>query len=141
MKRKGQKEKKRMNQILLMMDTGDHFDLLYDALSSQYGIVLPNINFGFSHLYFDLCIISIDKLEHCKGFIEERKKSEMPVIVPFLCIVDSEMRTDIKKLLSEGIVDEMITAPIQTPELMLRIRHLLKLRGQSKKLKYLKEEK
>ncbi|GGJ11974.1 hypothetical protein GCM10008995_22310 [Halobellus salinus] len=96
---------------------------------------------------FDVCIVDKRAFEERLDALSEKKTAAAPVLLPYLLLLpesDSKLAdTDAGRLADNVVteaIDEIVTLPIQQAELHWRLSALLRLRGQSFRLRQREQE-
>lgn len=122
-----------MESVLLQVTRKLERRKLEDMLSAHYHIVLPDAEKPMSHP-FDVAIIDGASIRELRPVLEERRKAEEPVILPFLLL--SARKKDSMHARHLGrIVDDLILRPLNQDELLARVGNLLRMRRWSSEVK------
>lgn len=119
-----------MEKISLWMTNRENSRLLSESLDNTYKVVVAK---SFSDVTsVDLIIVDGVTLNSSRRELELLRESK--IFLPILLVTS---RNDVKMATKElwKIVDDVIIAPVERNELLIRIRNLLKLRYQSERLK------
>ncbi len=133
-----------MHRIMLLLDHKENRRLLEEALTARYEISAPKISKTTSGLLraveenvledeYDMCIIDGPALDRLWKHVEERKKAELPVFLPFLLVSTRPDITFATRHLWKRI-DDIIISPIEKVELHARVEVLLRARRSSSQL-------
>lgn len=128
-----------MARILLLFARSANSDFVSDRLSQHHDVVIgvpENLELALQQLAqpFDLCIVDGQTLEQLWQPIQDRRELEAPVLLPFLLIVAREKLGLINRQLWQ-VIEEVVSAPIETAELQARVEILLRTRQYSLDLK------
>lgn len=119
-----------MEKISLWMTNRENSRLLSESLDNTYKVVVAK---SFSDVTsVDLIIVDGVTLNSSRRELELLRESK--IFLPILLVTS---RNDVKMATKDlwKIVDDVIIAPVERNELLIRIRNLLKLRYQSERLK------
>lgn len=119
-----------MEKISLWMTNRENSRLLSESLDNTYKVVVAK---SFSDVTsVDLIIVDGVTLNSSRRELELLRESK--IFLPILLVTS---RNDVKMATKElwKIVDDVIIAPVERNELLIRIKNLLKLRYQSERLK------
>lgn len=119
-----------MEKISLWMTNRENSRLLSESLDNTYKVVVAK---SFSDVTsVDLIIVDGVTLNSSRRELELLRESK--IFLPILLVTS---RNDVKMATKElwKIVDDVIIAPVERNELLIRIRNLLKLRYQSERLR------
>jgi signal transduction histidine kinase len=118
-----------LKRILLVLEHQENQALLAAELSRDHEVVTGA---GEEDLRqeFDLCIMDGASLDRLQQHVHARKDEAQPVLLPFLLVTS---RPGVKMITRHlwRIVDELIIAPIEKPELRARVEILLRARSLS----------
>lgn len=127
-----------MHRILLLLEKKKNRDLLAAWLETRYEIVKtwsePSLTPSF-----DLCLVDGPTLDRIWPQVQDKKKIEQPVFLPFVLITTRKDVDMVTRHLWQGI-DELILAPIEKVELQARVEILLRTRRLSLELKLRNED-
>ncbi|HEY3379985.1 MAG TPA: PAS domain S-box protein, partial [Armatimonadota bacterium] len=118
-----------MSRILLVIDHRENRRLLLEALSSRYDVIIADTDDVFAG-DFDLCVFDGPALERLWRQVETRKKTELPIFLPFL-LVTARQDVGLATRHLWHSVDELIVTPIERVELQARVEVLLRARQAS----------
>ncbi len=119
-----------MEKISLWMTNRENSRLLSESLDNTYKVVVAK---SFSDVTsVDLIIVDGVTLNSSRRELELLRESK--IFLPILLVTS---RNDVKMATKElwKIVDDVIIAPVERNELLIRIKNLLKLRYQSERLR------
>lgn len=119
-----------MEKISLWMTNRENSRLLSESLDNTYKVIVAK---SFSDVTsVDLIIVDGVTLNSSRRELELLRESK--IFLPILLVTS---RNDVKMATKElwKIVDDVIIAPVERNELLIRIRNLLKLRYQSERLR------
>lgn len=119
-----------MEKISLWMTNRENSRLLSESLDNTYKVVVAK---SFSDVTsVDLIIVDGVTLNSSRRELELLRESK--IFLPILLVTS---RNDVKMATKDlwKIVDDVIIAPVERNELLIRIKNLLKLRYQSERLK------
>lgn len=119
-----------MEKISLWMTNRENSRLLSESLDNTYKVIVAK---SFSDVTsVDLIIVDGVTLNSSRRELELLRESK--IFLPILLVTS---RNDVKMATKElwKIVDDVIIAPVERNELLIRIKNLLKLRYQSERLK------
>ncbi|MCU0541299.1 MAG: ATP-binding protein [Oscillatoriaceae cyanobacterium Prado104] len=128
-----------MNRILIIVEQSENCRLLAEWLGRYYEVVVaaPAVHAGRAVPVldepFDLCILDGPALDRLWEWVQARKQADRPIFLPVLLIT---LRSDVKLLTRHlwQTIDELITKPIEKPELHARVEMLLRSRRLSLEL-------
>src|SRR6266568_4112250 len=118
-----------MSRILVLMDHKENRRLLAEWLATRY-TVLPQETDGAVDEEYDLCILDGTTLDRLAVRIQDRKKYQQTVFLPFLLVTAEQQVSLVTRHLWKSI-DEVIRSPIDKVELQARIEVLLRARRQA----------
>src|SRR5229473_8234332 len=118
-----------MSRILVLMDHKENRRLLAECLATRY-TVLPHETDGAVDEPYDLCILDGTALERLADRIQDRKKYQQTVFLPFLLVTGEQHVGLVTRHLWTSI-DEVIHSPIDKVELQARMEVLLRARRQA----------
>ena len=118
-----------MSRILVLMDHKENRRLLAEWLATRY-TVLPQETDEAVDEEYDLCILDGTALERLAVRIQDRKKYQQTVFLPFLLVTAEQQVSLVTRHLWKTI-DEVIHSPIDKVELQARIEVLLRARRQA----------
>ena len=127
-----------MDKILLLLKHRENRRLLSEWLANSYNVALADTVQALNEP-FDLCILDGLALNGLWAEIQERKKSQEPVLLPFLLIASRQDVGLITRHLWKT-VDELILTPIEKVELQARVEILLRARRLSISMKRANDE-
>lgn len=119
-----------MEKISLWMTNRENSRLLSESLDNTYKVIVAK---SFSDVTsVDLIIVDGVTLNSSRRELELLRESK--IFLPILLVTS---RNDVKMATKElwKIVDDVIIAPVERNELLIRIKNLLKLRYQSERLR------
>jgi len=116
------------SRILLLMDHKENRRLLAEWLATRY-TVLPQVTDGAVDEEYDLCILDGTALDRLADRIQDRKKYQQTVFLPFLLVTTGPVGLVTRHLWKS--IDEVIRSPIDKVELQARIEVLLRARRQA----------
>ena len=120
-----------MHTICLLIQNSDERSVLKELLAQHYAIVEATDTFPETSV--DICITDSVMLDHSYSQLKKRKNAESPIFFPILFATDQERIGNIPQDLWDTI-DEVIGTPVSLPELLGRIRILLRVRLQTQNL-------
>src|SRR6266480_3434779 len=118
-----------MSRILVLMDHKENRRLLAEWLATRY-TVLPQETDAAVDEPYDLCILDGTVLDRLADRIQDRKKYQQTVFLPFL-LVAAEQHVGLVTRHLWTSIDEVIHSPIDKVELQARIEVLLRARRQA----------
>src|SRR5713101_7681487 len=118
-----------MSRILVLMDHKENRRLLADWLATRY-TVLPQETDGAVDEEYDLGILDGTALDRLADRIQNRKKYQQTVFLPFL-LVTAKQHVDLVTRHLWKSIDEVIHSPIDKVELQARMEVLLRALRQS----------
>src|SRR5438552_2166076 len=118
-----------MSRILVLMDHKENRRLLAEWLATRY-TVLPQETDEAVDEHYDLGILDGTALDRLADRIQNRKKYQQTVFLPFL-LVTAEQHVDLVTRHLWKSIDELIRSPIDKVELQARIEVLLRARRQA----------
>src|SRR5260370_11276749 len=126
------------SRILVLMDHKQNRRILAEWLETRY-TVLPQETDGAVDEEYDLCILDGTAIERLADRIQNRKKYQLTVFLPFL-LVTAEQHVDLVTRHLWKSIDEVIHSPIDKVELQARIEVLLRARRQAVALRQAGEQ-
>src|SRR5260370_42215486 len=117
------------SRILVLMDHKENRRLLAEWLATRY-TVLPQETDGAVDEEYDLGIVDGTALDRIADRIQDRKKYQQTVFLPFLLVTAKEQVGLVTRHLWKSI-DEVIHSPIDKVELQARMEVLLRARRQA----------
>src|SRR5260370_12784962 len=117
------------SRILVLMDHKENRRLLAEWLATRY-TVLPQETDGAVDEEYDLGIVDGTALDRLADRIQDRKKYQQTVFLPFLLVTAKEQVGLVTRHLWKSI-DEVIHSPIDKVELQARMEVLLRARRQA----------
>ena len=115
-----------MSRILVLMDHKENRRLLAEWLTTRY-TVLPQESDEAVDEPYDLCILDGTALDRLADRIQDRKKYQQTVFLPFLLVTAAQQVGLVTRHLWKSI-DEVIHSPIDKLELQARMEVLLRAR-------------
>lgn len=127
-----------MNRILLLLEKKKNRDLLTAWLGTHYEVVKSD-DVRSLDTHFDLCLVDGPTLDRIWDQMQDKKKTEEGLFLPFMLIT---ARTDVDMITRHlwKAIDELILAPIEKVELQARVEILLRARRLSLELKLRNED-
>ncbi len=125
-------------RLLILTANRANRTLLENSLANEYEVVTAAGD-DILDISFDLTILDAPTLVDLKKHVEERRKSEQPVFLPFLVFLPRAHAKSASRFLGK-LVDDVILTPIEPAELKARVNNLLRLRTLSLELKDRLEE-
>jgi diguanylate cyclase (GGDEF)-like protein len=122
-----------MESVLLQLTRKQERRMIEDLLSGMYHIVLPDPERPFE-APFDLAIIDGVSLKQLRPALEAKRRSEEPVLLPFLLLTIRRQGNVPSRHLGR-IVDDLILRPLDEKELRARVGNLLRMRRWSLELR------
>jgi signal transduction histidine kinase len=118
-----------LKRILLLLEQRENQALLAGELARDHEVISGADEASLDG-DFDLCIIDGPSLDRLQDAVQRRKAEAQPVFLPILLVTS---RPGVKMITRHiwRIVDELIIAPIEKPELRARIEVLLRSRALS----------
>lgn len=122
-------------RILVLLEHRENNRLLSEHLSTRYDVrSAENDRSSAAHMLqeeaFDLGIVDGPMLERLRSQIEQRRRAERSVFLPFLLVTSQRGLTLARQHLWQT-VDELIFTPIERMELLARVEILLRARKTS----------
>lgn len=127
-----------MSNILLLLENKKNCDLLTAFLGTHHRIIMPENDLSLDGP-FDLCLIDVPHLERMQKAIQERKGRERSAFLPIV-LVTARRNLDLTAHHIWGVVDEVISTPIEKGELQTRVETLLRTRRLSLELRTKNED-
>src|ERR1700676_2716972 len=118
-----------MSRILLLMDHKENRRLLAGWVATRYTVLPPQTHQAVEEEY-DLGIFDGTALDRLADRIQDRKKYQQTVFLPFLLVTAEQHVGLVTRHLWKSI-DEVIHSPIDKVELQARIEVLLRARRQA----------
>src|SRR6266700_2564583 len=118
-----------MSRVLVLMDHKENRRLLAEWLATRY-TVLPHEKDEAVDEEYDLCILDGTALDRLADRIQNRKKYQQTVFLPFLLVTAEQQVSLVTRHLWTSI-DEVIRSPIDKVELQARMEVLLRARRQA----------
>jgi PAS domain S-box-containing protein len=118
-----------MSRILVLMDHKENRRLLAAWLATRY-TVLPQTTDGAVDEEYDLGILDGTALDRLADRIQDRKKYQQTVFLPFLLVTAEQHAGLVTRHLWKSI-DEVIHSPLNQVELQARVEVLLRARRQA----------
>ena len=118
-----------MSRILVLMDHKENRRLLAEWLATHYTVLPQETDEAVDEPY-DLCILDGAALDRLADRIQDRKKYQQTVYLPFLLVTAKEQVGLVTRHLWTSI-DEVIHSPIDKVELQARMEVLLRARRQA----------
>jgi signal transduction histidine kinase len=127
-----------LKRILLLLEQKENQSLLAEELGAIYEVI-DGADESALEEEFDLCIVDGPCLDKLERQVRERKDREQPVFLPVLLVT---ARPGVKLITRQlwRLVDDLIIAPIEKPELRARVEVLLRGRSLSLALRQRAEE-
>lgn len=127
-----------MKRILLLLEQRENQALLAAELGAAYD-VLDGAGGSALDQDFDLCILDGASLDRLEPHVRRRKDRAHPVFLPVLLVTS---RPGVKLITRQlwRVVDDLIIAPIEKPELRARVEILLRSRALSLALRQRADE-
>jgi PAS domain S-box-containing protein len=122
-------QERALSRILVLMDHKENRRLLAEWLATRY-TVLPQETDEAVDEHYDLGILDGTALDRLADRIQNRKKYQQTVFLPFL-LVTAELHVDLVTRHLWKSIDEVIHSPIDKVELQARIEVLLRARRQA----------
>ena len=126
-------------RILLLLDNKENARLLRERLAARYAAISVGDTEWNLAQPFDLIVVDGPTLHRAGAAIQARKQSELPLFLPVLLIVSRQDAGLQTRQLWQS-VDDLITLPVERPELEARIEILLRTRRQSVELQQRSDE-
>ncbi len=140
-----------MSRILILVDRHQQQHLPIAHLNTEHEAIVPdragepNSKFSLTQIPFDLCILDEENYDRIKLLIEPLKTAAEPIFLPFLLLEESQtpavseppLKQQAKQL--DRRIDDLITTPVSSAQLQLRIENLLARRRLSLELHTLQE--
>src|SRR5881396_3247409 len=118
-----------MSRILVLLDHKENRRLLAEWLATRYTVLPQETDEAVDEPY-DLCILDGTTLDRLADRIQDRKKYQQTVFLPFLLVTAEQQVGLVTRHLWKSI-DEVIHSPIDKMELQARIEVLLRARRQA----------
>jgi len=115
--------------VLLLLSEPEGARLLADMLSRGRRVIVADSEAALAGP-FALGVVDGPALHRCWRRIAERKRADSPAFLPFLLVTTPQEVPLFARFLWTA-VDELIQAPVQTPELLARVDVLLRARDAS----------
>src|SRR5688572_21143174 len=122
-----------MERILLLMENKRDRRVIEQALEGRYQIWPEETEHPLDQA-FELAIMDGPSLKRFRSKVRARRKSEEPVLLPFL-LVTTRRKGSMPLRHLGGLVDDIIVRPIDLDELQARLANLLRMRRLSLELK------
>jgi signal transduction histidine kinase len=118
-----------LKRILLVLEHQENQALLAAELERDHDVITGSDEADLDQ-DFDLCILDGASLDRLQDHVSARKDAAQPVLLPVLLVTS---RPGVKMITRHlwRIVDELIVAPIEKPELRARVEILLRARSLS----------
>lgn len=126
-------------RILLLLDNKENARLLRERLAARHAAISVGDTDWNLAQSFDLIIVDGPTLNRAGAAIQARKQAELPLFLPILLIVSRQDAGLQTRQLWQS-VDDLITLPVERPELEARIEILLRTRRQSVELQQRSDE-
>lgn len=126
-------------RILLLLDNKENARLLRERLAARHAAISVGDTEWNLAQPIDLIIVDGPTLNRAGAAIQARKQAELPLFLPILLIVSRQDAGLQTRQLWQS-VDELITLPVERPELEARIEILLRTRRQSVELQQRSDE-
>src|SRR5881396_884765 len=117
-----------MSRILVLLDHKENRRLLAEWLATRYTVLPQETDEAVDEPY-DLCILDGTTLDRLADRIQDRKKYQQTVFLPFLLVTAEQQVGFVTRHLWKSI-DEVIHSPIDKVELQARVEVLLRARRQ-----------
>src|SRR5712691_5442658 len=118
-----------MSRILVLIDHKENRRLLAEWLATRYTVLPQETDEALDEPY-DLCILDGTARDRLADRIQDRKKYQQTVFLPFLLVAAEQHVGLVTRHLWKSI-DEVIRSPIDKVELQARIEVLLQARRQA----------
>ncbi|MEG4574901.1 PAS domain S-box protein [Microcoleus sp. N3A4] len=140
-----------MSRILLLVDRHQLPNLPIGHLNNEHEVIipdrapLPNSEFTFPQIAFDLCILDEANFDRIGPLVEALKAAAEPIFLPFLLLSKSQTPALSEQPFSqqakqlERRIDDLIVSPAEPAQLHLRVENLLARRRLSLELHRLQE--
>jgi signal transduction histidine kinase len=127
-----------LKRILLLLEQKENQSLLAAELAATYHVI-DGTDESALEQEFDLCILDGASLDTLEARVRDRKDREQPVFLPVLLVT---ARPGVKLITRQlwRVVDDLLIAPIEKPELRARVEVLLRGRSLSLALRQRAEE-
>jgi diguanylate cyclase (GGDEF)-like protein len=122
-----------MERVLLQVKKRKDRRKLEDWLAKAYQIILPDQQNPLEG-EFDVVIIDGPSLKQLRAQVRDRRKSDRPVLLPFLLLTVRRRGSMPSRHLGR-VVDDVIVRPLNEKELLARVANLLRMRRWSLELK------
>lgn len=119
----------RAAEVLVLLSDSDGAARFAEMLARSRRVTISQSDAAIGGRY-DLGIVDGPMLQRIWRRIAERKRAEAPTFLPFLLVTTSQDVGLFARFLWTA-VDELIQAPVQTPELLARVDVLLRVREAS----------
>lgn len=121
-----------------LVSDGANRRLLVEWIQDQERYEVTDPGTPLSAAQFDLCILDAEAFRAHRAKLRERKEETAPVSLPYLLLFpdnkQSALTSENGRLTNDDIIDDVVFLPIRKAELAWRIRSLLRLRAQSRRL-------
>ncbi len=125
-------------EVLLLLSDSESAGLLAEMLARSRRVTIGESEAAVAGRY-DLGVVDGPMLQRVWRRIAERKRAEVPALLPFLLVTTPQDVGLFARFLWTA-VDEIIQTPVQTPELLARVDVLLRVREASVRLRDHAEE-
>jgi diguanylate cyclase (GGDEF)-like protein len=116
----------RTEHILLQLQRKPERRHLEDMLGNDYHILLPDMANPLE-APFELAILDGPSLRELREKVEQRRREEEPVMLPFLLLTRRDQKRPPARFLGT-LVDDLLVRPFDESELRARVANLMRLR-------------